>query len=111
MNPLPAGFEMLEPFVHGWAVEGAANRALRRGASTDVERTAYFAAVQPLLDAALEILDAKPPREHNEAERNLMNLCLALAHVAPAIEAQGDDEDKHKLNRDKMQITRAPSDF
>ena len=110
MSVLPAGFEALEPFVERWALESAAVRAHRRGDSTAEERAAFFATIQPLAASALALLDVKPLADHDSTEKRLMNLCLSLAHLAPAIEAQGDDEDRHTPNRARMRITRAPSD-
>lgn len=110
MNRLPPGFEALEHFAEDWALEGAANRAQRRTASTDAERKAFFDAAQPLLAPALQLLDATPLAEHGAAERELMNLCLSFAHIAQAVEIQGDEEVRHAPHRAAMRITRAPAD-
>jgi hypothetical protein len=110
MSALPAGFESLAPFVDGWALDTSAARAERRGDSTPEERQAFYAAMAPQLPAALDLLDAKPFAEHDAAECNLMNLCLATAHVAMAVEALGEDEPKHAPYRNEMVITRTPAD-
>jgi selenocysteine lyase/cysteine desulfurase len=110
MSALPSGFESLEPFVAGWALDGSAARAARRGNSTAEERQAFYAAMAPQLPAALDLLDAKSFAEYEAAERNLMNLCMAMAHVAPAVEALGEDEPKHTPHRNEMIITRTPAD-
>ncbi|OAN59349.1 MULTISPECIES: hypothetical protein [unclassified Sphingobium] len=107
---LPAGFEALEPFVDGWAVDGAAARAARRTASSRQERQTFFDAASPLVGAALDRLDNTALTEHDAAERRLMLLCLSLAHVAQAVEVQGDDEERHALHREAMRITRAAAD-
>src|SRR5688572_32846266 len=96
---LPAGFEALEPFVEGWSIAGAANRAQRRNDSTPAERTAFYEAASPLAPAALEHLDRKALGAFDEGEERLMNLMLTLAHVALAVEAQGPDEARHASNR------------
>lgn len=111
MSHLPAGFEMLESFVPQWAVEGTAKRSLARANSTPKERQAFYDVMQPIADTALTLLDSKPLTEHDMEERALMNLCLSLAHVAMAVEAQGDDEAKHAPYREEMKITRAVADF
>lgn len=111
MSALPPGFESLEPFVEHWAVDGTANRDARRSTSSGKQRTAFYAAMQPLTEVALALLDAKPLAQHDSAERNLMNLCLSLAHVAMAVEAHGDAEPGHALHREAMRITRAVADF
>ena len=110
MSALPAGFEALEPFVAGWALDNSTARAHRRGASTAEERQAFYDAIALLLPSALELLDARPFTAHDAAERSLMNLCLAAAHVALAIEALGEDEAGHAVHRAAMAITRTPAD-
>ncbi|RJF91592.1 hypothetical protein [Sphingomonas cavernae] len=110
MTRLPTGFEVLEPFVENWALEGSANRANRRSTSTEAERSAFFEAGKPLLVPALALLDAKPLAEYDAGEQRLMNLCLSLAHIAQAVEVQGSDEASHTPHREAMRITRAPAD-
>lgn len=111
MTRLPPAFAALEPFVAQWAIPGTAHRAALRGTSTDAERQAFFAAGQPLVGAALDYLDGKALAALDEADQRLMNLMLSFAHVALAVEMQGNDETKHRPNRDQMVITRAPADF
>ncbi len=110
-SQLPAGFEALETFVDGWALAGAANRARRRIESSYSERDAFYAAAKDLLTPALTLLDAKPLGQLDDSEKRLMNLMLSFAHVALAVEIQGDDEAKHSQQRKFMIITRACSDF
>lgn len=111
MSALPAGFEMLEPYIAVWAVDGSANRSLARANSTPEQRQDFYDVMQPIADTALALLDSKPLAEHDVREKNLMNLCLSLAHVAMAVEAQGDDEAKHAPHREQMIITRTVADF
>lgn len=111
MRSLPAGFEMLEPHVAHWAISGSASRSMARANSTAEERQSFYDVMRPIADAALALLDSKPLAEHDAAENNLMNLCLSLAHVAMAVEAQGEDEAKHALHREQMIITRTVADF
>ena len=110
MSVLPKGFESLAPFVAEWALQTSAARAARRGNSTAEERQTFYAAMAPLLAAALDRLDAKPFAAHDSSEHNLLNLCMAMAHVAPAVEALGVDEPKHTPHRNAMVITRTPAD-
>ena len=109
-SQLPKGFETLEPFVAGWAIKGADARATRRLESTPAERVAFFEAAKPLLEPALAHLDRKPLDQFDASEKRLMDLVLSFAHVALAVETQGDDEPKHAKDARFLTITRAPSD-
>ncbi|WP_395335531.1 hypothetical protein WBP06_26345 [Novosphingobium sp. BL-8H] len=108
---LPAGFEVLEPYVDRWALPTTAERAALRSASAPEDRLAFFAAASPLLDSALALLDAKPLADLAPDERRLMDLFLALAHVALAVEIQGPDEVKSAPWRDRLRITRSATDI
>jgi hypothetical protein len=107
---LPPGFEALEPFVERWAVAGASRRAELRRASSPEEREAFYAATKALATAALATLDAKPFDRFDEKEQQLMNLMLAFAHVAVAVEVQRDQESGHAEASRHMKITRASAD-
>lgn len=109
MNMLPAGFEALEPFVASWAVDGSAARAHRRTCSTTEERQAFYDAFSPLILPALALLDGKALTAHDDAEQRLMQMSLAFAHIALAVEALGDDEAKHAPHREQMHIIRTPA--
>lgn len=108
---LPEGFEALEPFVTRWVGETAAARAQLRDAASTTEAEAFYAAAQPLVEAALASLDAKPLVNHDDKEQRLMRLMLAFAHISMAIEVQGKDEPAHSKLRPHMRITRASADF
>lgn len=106
---LPDGYAALDPFVH-WAGETVADRARLRDEASAAEKAAFYAAAQPLAGAALDDLDRKPLADHDERERRLMRLMLALAHVAIAVEMQKEDEPEHAKMRPHMRLTRAPAD-
>ncbi len=108
---LPTGFEALEPFIKNWAVVGAAERMQRRLDSTPQEREQFFRAGCDLVPSALELLDQKPLDEFDAQEQCLMRLVLSLAHVAQAVEIQGDDEAFHARYARYISITRASADF
>jgi hypothetical protein len=111
MSPcLPDGFEALEPFVVPWAANSSAARDQLRGSSTAAEREAFYGAALEVLPAALEYLDKKPLDRFDEKESRLMHMMLSLCHVAPAVEAHGDDEPRHATMRAFMPITQTPAD-
>lgn len=107
---LPQGFAALAPFVEFWAVSTSAERSLRRRTSTEAERVAFFNEVKDLAPGALALLDAKPLDQFDEQEERLMKLLLSFAHVALAVEVQGDQEDRHAQSSQFLKITRAPAD-
>lgn len=109
-NSLPAGFESLEPFVARFAIAGTANRAQLRSDTTPEERQAFFDAAKDLIAPALDLLDTKQLGALNAGEQQLMNLTLAFAHIAVAIEIQGPDEAKHAKLRAHMKIVRSTAD-
>lgn len=108
---LPPGFEAQEALAAAWAIAGADNRRLRRIESGKAEREAFFQALTPVVPAALEYLDRKPLEAFDETEKRLMDMLLTYAHVALAVELQGDDEPKHALGARRVTITRALSDL
>jgi hypothetical protein len=110
-SQLPAGFEALEPFVSTWAIAGSANRADRRETSSEADRVAFFEAAKDLLAPALARLDEKPLEQFDEQERRLMNLMLAFAHAAFAVDVQGDHEARHVSGARRLRITRTPADL
>jgi hypothetical protein len=107
---LPQGFEALEPFAETWAGTTAAARAHLRETSRQADRTAFFEAAKDLVAPGLALLDAKPLGQFDSKEQRLMDLILTFAHVAPAVEVQGEDEFKHARDNPFLRITRAPSD-
>ena len=107
---LPAGFETLEPFAERFAVSGTANRAQLRSDTAPQEREAFYAAAKDLIAPALDFLDTRPLGGFDPAEQRLMNLTLAFAHIAIAIEVQGPDEARHAKLREHMTIVRSTAD-
>jgi len=108
---LPAGFESLECFVDGWAIEGANNRLQRRLGSEPGERQEFFSAFKDLAPAALDLLDKKPLDQLDDDERRLMNLLLSLVHVSLAVEIQRDHEPYHASYARFITINHAPADI
>lgn len=107
---LPAGFEALEPFADTWAIDRADQRMQRRLDSEAGEREAFFEAGKNLVPAALELLDQKSIDRFDDREQRLMLLVLSMAHVAQAVEIQGDDEPARARYARYITITRASSD-
>jgi hypothetical protein len=108
---LPPGFGALEPFVSAWAIEGANDRLRARLSSREADRLAFFNAAKDLLAPGLAYLDKKPLAELTDQDERLLRLLLSMAHVALAVEIQGDDEPTHAEGARHMTITRAPSDL
>jgi hypothetical protein len=107
---LPPGFEILEPYAAFWAAATTAARAHRRLQSSEAERLAFFNVTKDVYQNAIAQLDRKPLSQLDEQEQRLMNLLLSFAHVALAVEVQGDDEAKQAANRKHMKIVRSSAD-
>lgn len=107
---LPSGFAALAPYVEFWAASTSAERSLRRQTSTEAERVAFFDEMKDLAPNALALLDTKPLDQFDEKEERLMKLLLSFAHVALAVEVQGDQEVRHAQSRQFLKITKAPAD-
>ena len=107
---LPEGFEALEPFVETWNIQGSNNRKQQRLDSSEAEREAFFNAAKDLAQPGLELLDQKPLGDLDEKEQRLMNVLLSLAHVALAVEIQGDDEPFHARYAKFITITQSTAD-
>ena len=107
---LPAGFEALQPFAARWAASSAAERDRLRAESSEAERIAFYRAGKDLLAPALASLDRRPLAELDDREQCLLNLMLGFAHVAIAVEVQGDLEAQRAQARRHLRITRASAD-
>ena len=108
-DKLPAGYEVLEPFVEQWAVAGTAERGRRRDESTEAQRIAFYEIAKGLVPGALEALDAKGMAALDEKEQRLLDLLCSFAHVTLAVEMLGDAEPRHAQFRREMRITRSPA--
>ena len=69
-----------------------------------------FDAAKDSIAPALDFLDTRQLGALSEPEQRLMNLTLAFAHIAIAVEIQGPDEAKHAKLRAHMKIVRSTAD-
>ena len=81
----PAAFEDLEPWA-SWAQPEMAERSLCRINATMDDIDAFYNAVLPRLDEILGHLSETQLDGMDPQSENLMNLALAMAEVAPAVE-------------------------
>jgi hypothetical protein len=110
MSLLPPAYAALEPFAVDWALATTAERAAKRGISTEAERQALYAAVMPVAAQALSELDGKPLASLDAREKRLLDLLLSFSHVSLAVELQRDDEPQHAVFRQRMRLTASPAD-
>lgn len=110
MSLIPAPFAALEPFVAHWARDTLAGRDSARLKSTPEQRRAFYDAAGALAPEIMVFLDSRPLAGFTPGERALMNLMLSLAHVALAVELQGDDEPIHAFGARRMPIVRGHAD-
>ncbi|HCZ48581.1 MAG TPA: hypothetical protein DCZ11_06220 [Gammaproteobacteria bacterium] len=83
---LPARFAEWEPYAATWCLDTEHDRREQRMRSPQAQLEAFYRAVKPRLDEAIQYLngfslDALPPPEHN-----LLNLTLSLVEVSVAVE-------------------------
>lgn len=107
---LPEGFEELEPFVGQFALPATTDRAALRGQLSEKELSSFHQAMTGRIGAALELMDSKPLADLSPQEKRLLDLTLSYAHVALAVEVHGEGEPEHAKLRDRMKITRSPTD-
>lgn len=91
---LPAGFEDLEPFL-SWAQPTETERNKRRWAATLAESQAFYDKMIERAPAALDYLDQFDLTKLDEAQKTLLNMCLALAECSITIEMYGDPQPKY----------------
>ncbi|MFN8027443.1 MAG: hypothetical protein U0W40_14135 [Acidimicrobiia bacterium] len=108
---LPPQFASLEPFVEQWAVAGSDARMHRRLASTPEQRDAFRDAMLGALDDVLAHLDTLPLDDFGPEDECLMELVLALPHVALAVEQQRDLEPQHAHMQAAFVIERSSEQF
>lgn len=83
---LPAGFDDLAPFVADWALPTNMARFIKRVSSTMPELQAFYEAVEPRAEQAIEWLDREPIGDLAGPDARLMHLLLMLVDVSLAIE-------------------------
>jgi hypothetical protein len=83
---LPAQFAEWEPFAADWCLATEHERRERRMRSTQGELEAFYRAVKPRLDEAIQYLNGFPVHDLPAPERNLLNLTLSLVEISVAVE-------------------------
>ena len=98
---LPQEFADLEPLAQaGWCLATERERTRKRRTSTPETLRAFYAAVRPRLEAALDYLDQFSLDTMPTKEQNLFNLTLSMTEVAFAVE-------KYKGNPSGLQAIEA----
>jgi hypothetical protein len=89
MGTLPKGFEELEPFAEKWSLATQNERQKTRRGSTTQELQAFYDAMLPKLEAALDLADKYPLGEMPPDVERLFFMTLSMAEIAPHIELYG----------------------
>jgi len=103
---LPQGFAALEPFVAAWAAPSLSERDTRRLDSSEAQRLEFYEATKDIAPAAFDYLNAKPFAAYDDADHRLLDLVLALIHVALAVEIERGEEHIHARGARLMPIVR-----
>ncbi len=88
-GPLPPGFEALEVFVPRWAMATTEGRLRARAEASMDEIRAFYDAMLPLADAAMNHVDAYGLADLSPERTCLAALVLSLAQAAVAVEIHG----------------------
>jgi len=83
---LPAEFSDLEPWVEEWCLDGEPERYAKRLASTMDEIQAFYDAVFPRAEAAMQYLEPFPLDELPEDAHRLLKLLYSLILMSFAVE-------------------------
>ena len=86
MALLPAEFSDLEPWVEEWCLDSEPERYAKRLSSTMEEIQAFYDAVFPRAEAAMEYLDKFPLEDLPEDAFRLLKLLYSLIIMAFAVE-------------------------
>jgi hypothetical protein len=105
---LPEMFSEWQVFVGQWTATDGDSRLRARLSSSNEERERFFMACSHRVPDALAHLDRCPIAAWTEGDHLLMNLLLNLAHVALAVETQGDAETEHARFAQYMHYTQTP---
>ena len=98
---LPAGFEDLAGFL-SWAQPTEYARNKRRWSASLEESQAFYDAMLARGPVALDYLDGFPLDALDGPQKNLLDLCLALAECAITIEMYGDPRPKYVFPIDRF---------
>jgi hypothetical protein len=85
---LPEGFAGLEPFAV-WALPTERARHVAIHSASLAEVKAFYDAMLPVLPSALDHLNGFPLSAMPVPQRRLLDLCLAMAEAAMAVENYG----------------------
>jgi hypothetical protein len=83
---LPAGFSDLEPFVADWCLDSEPERYAKRLASTMEEIQAFYDAVFPRAEAAMQYLEQFPLDDLPEDAFRLLKLLYSLILMSFPVE-------------------------
>ena len=90
---LPDGFQELEPYLTRWALPTTVARMRARDSAEMCDIQAFYDAVVPRLPMALDYLQGVPyGADMPQPARKLLDLCLAIAEIAPAVEWYGQPQ-------------------
>ncbi len=83
---LPSKFQELAPYVKEWALATENARHKKRSSCTPEELRDFYDTMLPHIEGILDYLDTFPLGQLPQAEQNLLNLALSMAHAGLFIE-------------------------
>jgi hypothetical protein len=106
-QPLPPGFEDLEPFVADWDYPDFNERRAHRGGADMAEIRRFYDAMVPRAAAALDLIDTHPFEAMPDDVARLYRLVLALSHASMAVEVHGVARAPYAPYPDQLSVTRS----
>lgn len=100
-SPLPEIFADLEPWLD-WAQPSELLRNRKRWSATMDESVAFYDAMHARGADALSYLDGFPLEDLDDAQRRLLDMCLALAEVSVTVEMYGEPQPRYVFPIDRF---------
>jgi hypothetical protein len=87
MSMLPDEFADLEPYAATWCLPTEPERLAARLSSSMVEMRAFYDAITPRAEAAMDHLDRIPLHDLSEEATNLLHLLYSMIQVSFPVES------------------------
>jgi hypothetical protein len=95
---LPAGFEMLEPFVPDWSLPSEFQRRTKRVDASMDEHRRFYAAIMAEWPRVAEHLKNSPPYELDAKTERLLNLAMMAMEAGVVVKVFDANDSPHAID-------------